>query len=305
MAREWDTFNDASRNGTFLLRRGFMDYHSGRFNDCSLIARDSHRHLIALLPANRVGETLYSHQGLTYGGWIMANRCTGPLMLEVMDAALSWMRLRGVNRLIYKPVPHIYHRYPAEEDLYALFRAGASVSEVNLSSAVDLSAPMRFNENSRRALKRAAAAGITIAETADYASFWAILEQVLASRHNTSPVHTLEEIQLLHDRFPKNIRLFGAFSANGEMIAGTVIFDTGTVAHAQYIASSDIARDRGALAMLFHTLVNDTFAGRHYFDFGISNEHHGQLLNTGLISQKSGFGARGITYTTYRLSLGE
>lgn len=249
------------------------------------------------------GETLYSHQGLTYGGWIMADRCTGPVMLEVMEAASAWMRSRGLNKLIYKSVPHIYHRYPAEEDLYALFRAGASVTEVNLSSAIDLAAPMRFNENSRRALKRACAAGITIAESTDYTSFWAILEGVLASRHNTSPVHTLDEIQLLHDRFPHNIRLFGAYSPDGTMIAGTLIFDTGIVAHAQYIASSEVAREQGALAMLFQVLVSDTFAGRRYFDFGISNEHHGRLLNTGLISQKSGFGARGIAYTTYAFTL--
>lgn len=303
MAGAWDAFVGASRNGTFLFKRGFMDYHSDRFADCSMMARDSRGQLLAVLPANRVEDTLYSHQGLTYGGWIMADRCTGPVMLDVMEASLKWMRCQGVKELVYKPVPHIYHRYPAEEDVYALFRAGASVSEVNLSSAIDLGAPMRFNENSRRALRRASATDVAVAETDDYAAFWSILEEVLSSRHNASPVHSLEEIRLLHSRFPGHIRLHGAYSTDGRMIAGTVIFDTGVVAHAQYIASSAEGRGCGALALLFHRLITVEYAHRRYFDFGISNESHGLYLNAGLISQKSGFGGRGTAYTTYALPL--
>ena len=35
---EWDDFVARSRNGTFLLQRGYMDYHSDRFRDCSWMA---------------------------------------------------------------------------------------------------------------------------------------------------------------------------------------------------------------------------------------------------------------------------
>ena len=34
---EWDSFVRLSKNGTFLFERGFMDYHSDRFDDCSLM----------------------------------------------------------------------------------------------------------------------------------------------------------------------------------------------------------------------------------------------------------------------------
>ena len=40
-----------------------------------------------------------------------------------------------------------------------------------------------------------------------------------------------------------------------------------------------------------------------YFDFGISTEHNGRLLNEGLIYQKEGFGGRGICYDTYEYTL--
>ena len=80
---DWDSFVRRSKNGTFLLQRGFMDYHADRFFDCSVMvyegispadgyteeAPDS-RGLVAVFPANWVESEacVYSHQGLTYGG---------------------------------------------------------------------------------------------------------------------------------------------------------------------------------------------------------------------------------------------
>lgn len=47
----WDAFVDASKNGTFMLKRGYVDYHADRFTDHSLLFyRDEE--LVALLPAS-------------------------------------------------------------------------------------------------------------------------------------------------------------------------------------------------------------------------------------------------------------
>ena len=46
-----------------------MEYHADRFTDYSLLVYDGNK-LLALLPANRSGDVLYSHAGLTYGGVI-------------------------------------------------------------------------------------------------------------------------------------------------------------------------------------------------------------------------------------------
>ena len=44
-----------------------MDYHKDRFEDYSLMVFKDEK-LVAVLPANRVEDKLFSHQGLTYGG---------------------------------------------------------------------------------------------------------------------------------------------------------------------------------------------------------------------------------------------
>ncbi|MDE6285663.1 MAG: GNAT family N-acetyltransferase, partial [Muribaculaceae bacterium] len=92
-AAEWDAFVEASRNGTFLHRRGYMDYHAHRFADHSLMARDHAGRLLAVLPAHASGTVLASHNGLSYGGWLMApRRVTAAVMLGKFGLLADHMR---------------------------------------------------------------------------------------------------------------------------------------------------------------------------------------------------------------------
>lgn len=298
----WNQAVATSRNGTFLHHRNFMDYHSDRFEDYSLLAMDGNK-IVAMLPANRSGNTVYSHQGLTYGSWLMQDKCDAVTMMQVMKACIEFLKADGIEELIYKPVPHIYHRYPAEEDLYAIFRYGAVLTECNLSTTIDLDAPIRFDRGNKSAVNKAMRAGITINEGDNWEAYWEVLNEVLNTRHSTSPVHTVEEITLLQSRFPDNIKLYTAL-LNGKVIAGVVIFYTGQVAHAQYIASSNMGREHKALALIFDNIITQAAqSGYRYFDFGISCENHGLYLNEGLVTQKARMGGRGITYNAYSIKL--
>ncbi len=303
MKRMWDEFAAASRQGTFLLQRGYMDYHADRFEDYSLVAMRGGR-VCALLPANREGDEMWSHRGLTYGGWLTpVSGFDASVMLDVWDAALDFLRADGAKALHYKAIPWIYARCGAEDDVYGLFRLGAQMETCQISSTVDLQAPLGFDQNSRRNLRKAVAAGLTVEESDNFGAFWDVLGRVLTSRHGVGPVHSLAEMELLASRFPQNIRLFTVKNPKGYVLAGTVIYVCGHVAHAQYIAASDAGCAVGALPMLFSAVMERFAACCRYFDFGISTERGGQLLNAGLLRQKSGFGGRGVCYTSYRLTL--
>ena len=302
MQAQWDAFARQSRNGTFLHQRGYMDYHSDRFTDCSLVAmRDSKP--CALLPACIDNETLWSHRGLTYGGWLVPfKHFDATVMVEVMDAAVEWMRNNGIRRLVYKPVPHIYHRYPCEEDLYALFRHNASLIETNISTTIDLTCPLPFDRGNKSGANAARKAGIQVDPSEDWQGYWQLLSSLLGERYDTRPVHTLDEMQLLQGRFPENIRLYTA-TLNGELLAGVVMYLSAPVAHCQYIGASPQGKETKALTLLFQHLIEEsTRMGFRYFDFGISNEDHGRYLNEGLVQQKSRLGGRGIVYNTFEIN---
>lgn len=140
-------------------------------------------------------------------------------------------------------------------------------------------------------------------------AFWNLLEATLVERHGVKPVHTFEEIETLIERFPENIRLVTAHTHDGEMLCGTLLFLTQRVAHSQYIAASPLGRTLSALDFLFVTLIENIRANGiggftpDFFDFGISTESHGRVLNEGLIVQKELFGGSCVNYDEYILNI--
>ncbi|MEX0285123.1 MAG: GNAT family N-acetyltransferase [Paracoccaceae bacterium] len=300
-AEAWNAFVTQAKNATFLHDRGFMEYHADRFQDASyLIEREGE--LVALLPANRREDTIQSHGGLTYGGILSGTSMSASLMIEVVDTLTTQLRADGYSRLTYKPVPHIFHTQPAEEDIYALFRLGAMPVRTDVASAIPMDRRLPLAKGRKSGASKARRNGVEVAETQDFAAFWEVLTGTLADRHDAAPLHSLDEINLLQARFPQKIRLFGSF-LDGAMIAGVVMFDCGPVAHAQYIAAAPTGRDVGALDLLIRHLLDDVFADKAWFDFGISTTDGGQQLNVGLSRQKEMFGARSVVFQHYELAL--
>lgn len=302
---EWDALVARSRNGAFLFFRDYMDYHSDRFVDHSLMFL-RHGRPFALLPANAMPDGSWcSHRGLTYGGLVTDERATAEHVAQMMGMLNDYLRNAGFVRVVYKPTPWIYHVVPAEEDLHALFHVcHAQLSGRALSSAIDLRRqPPRFDESRRSGIRKAEREGIVIEESTDYEAFWNVLTGNLNNRYHAQPVHSLDEIRLLATRFPNNIRLFVA-RKDGEMLGGTVLYLSQRVVHTQYISATENGKQLGALDLLFHHLLHEHDFSQSYFDFGTSaSDSHPSALQLPLLFQKEGFGARGICYDTYEWTL--
>jgi len=300
---EWNQFVKNSKQGTFLLDRSYMDYHSDRFTDHSLLVYRQGK-LYALLPANERDHTLYSHQGLTYAGLLTTTKATTEDICEVFVAIRQYLKSLGFQKMIYKPIPWIYHQIPAEEDLYALFKeCNAQISVRNISAVIDLHHPLKWYNIRKQGAKKAFNQPIHIECSEDYATFWEILSTNLMKTYQATPVHTLEEIKLLHARFPESIKLYVALQEDGKMLGGTLLYITPKVVHTQYISASEEGKQKHALDALFMQLIQQEYKDWDYFDFGTSNENGGKVLNTSLIYQKEGFGGRGVVYDTYEWEL--
>ena len=299
-AQKWNDFIEQSRQGTFLFNRSYMDYHADRFQDASLMIYRKGQ-LYALLPANRLGDTLYSHQGLTYGGLITKKQSTTAEICEVFIKINEYLYHSGVQRVIYKPTPWIYHCYPGEEDLYTLtYICHAQLTSRDISSTIPFDSRIKFTESRRSGIRKATRAGVTVRESKDLATFWDILDKNLTNKYATHPVHSLEELTLLHSRFPNSIRLFMAYNNKGIAIGGTIIYEMPRVVHSQYISASPEGKRLGAIDLLFDYILNDVYANhKGFFDFGKSTEEGGKILNKTLIFQKEGFGGRGVCYDCY------
>lgn len=297
----WDDFVRNSKNGIFMFERGFMDYHSDRFKDNSLMFYDDDK-LIAVLPITLHGDELRSHGGLTYGGFITSDKMKQHHMNDCFDALKIYMQDNKISKLIYKLIPHIYHKQSAEEDLYSLYRVGAKLFKIEPSTTIFLKNPLKMSKGRKAQVARAKREGVIIQESDDFTNFIRLENLILSEHYNTKAAHTSEELKLLKSRFGDKIQLWIA-EYRGRLIAGTVIFIYENVVHTQYLAADETAREIGGLDLLIKTLM-DKFSESHtYFDFGISSENNGQYLNEGLIAQKEGFGGRAIAYQTWEMNL--
>jgi Acetyltransferase (GNAT) domain len=301
---EWNAFVRSSRNGTFLFERGYMDYHGDRFKDFSLVVRDNKGRVKAMLPANREEDRVVSHGGLTYGGFIIDSSTGTASMLDVFSHATEFLSASGIREFIYKPVPHIYHLEPCEEDLYALFRMEAQLIQRDVGACA---CPAEIEQPSKRLrwlIRRAEDAGIVVEESERFEDFWPILEDNLAARHQVAPAHSLSEIRLLKSRFPANIRLF--LAKRGEsVLAGSVVYETVNVAHCQYAGATEEGRALGAQRLVVTELLRTRFRDKKWFDYGISTAEEALTLNTGLQDFKERLGLRAVVSDRYRMTLWE
>jgi hypothetical protein len=298
---EWDRFVDRSKNGVFLFYRSYMEYHADRFADHSLLFFDNNK-LLALLPANRREDVLVSHGGLTFGGFVTDERMRTPTMLGLFEALHEHCRAHGMTRVVYKPVPHIYHRLTAEEDLYALFVCHGRLVRRDVSSTIVMRDRPGLSKGRKWAVKRAKGNGIHVRPSGDFERFMAIEEENLRTKYGTKPTHSAAELRLLAERHPEHIKLYGAYK-DDRLLGGVVVYENRHVVHAQYIATTQEGRDLAALDCVIDGLLNDIYADKMFFDFGISTEDGGKTLNVGLIENKESYGARAVAYDWYEVDV--
>ena len=297
-ADEWNQFVAESKNGVFLFDRRYMDYHSDRFCDHSLMFYSDGR-LLAVLPAHQSGDTLCSHNGLTYGGLVMSPRLTVVQTMHLFHEMNEYLRSQGIRHVSYKAIPWIYHRLSAEEDLYALYHeCHARIVARDFATNIYLSAGLRWERVRRRGIVRARNAGVVVERSNHYEAFWQVLADNLMNKYGVKPVHSLQEIELLHGRFPQNIQLYQAVR-EGKVLGGVVLYISSQVVHAQYSSASPEGKKLGVIDLLYDQIFKD-YRDYPYFDFGRSTEHpDGSGLNENLVFQKEGYGGRGLCYDIY------
>lgn len=302
LKERWNDFCKKSKNGIFMFNRDYMDYHSDRFKDHSLLFYNEDS-LVALLPVNEYEHKLYSHGGLTFGGFICGEHMKQHIMQDCFTALRDYMYECDLKSVLYKKIPYIYNLKPSDEDLYSIYVANGKIEKVEPATVIDLCEPYKMTKGRKAQISRAKREGIKIVELTkldDFCVFIDLENEVLKERHNTQAVHTGAELKLLKDRFPDNIHLYGAFD-NNNMIAGTVIYEYVNTVHTQYMAANNRAREIGALDYTIKYLIDYYTDSKRWFDFGISSEDEGRTLNEGLISQKEGFGGRTMAYITLTL----
>ena len=222
----WDSFCEQALNATFLHTYRFLSYHGDRFKNLSVLIMESGK-VVGIFPAAESlidPSLIISHPGITYGGIVHQGRLTGLRMLDALKALSEYYGLAGYERLEYKAIPFIYPRSPSQDDLYALFQLGAKRTRCDLSSTIDLVNRQKISERRRRG-KRKAEKVVTLSSDSELlGDLWNVITQNLASKHDAKPVHSISDIGLIIERFPKEVTIRCALMDN-IVEAGIILFN--------------------------------------------------------------------------------
>jgi len=297
---EWNSFVSQSKNGTFLFHRDFMEYHKDRFEDFSLMVFKRNK-LVALLPAHIVGGTVYSHKGLSYGGFLVLSDLRSQDYILSFSTLLEFLEKESISSLFLKTMPYIYNKSIGDEIRYVLSVLEAKQDFCDSYFVIDTIEDYKPNRNRKRAIKLAKQKGVTLIRSG-IEIFWSdILIPNLKNKFNIKPVHSIDEILYLQRLFPDRIVFFGA-KHGGEIKAGVVMFITETVAHFQYSSGTDDRTQTGALDFLFHEIIK-RYHDKKYISFGSSSTDKSLKIDAGLSYWKESFGAHLMAQDAFTISV--
>lgn len=274
-----------------------MDYHSDRFEDFSVLVFKAEK-LIAVMPANKKGNTLYSHQGLSYGGFLVLKGIRTKDYIEAFSALLKWVCSEGFLEIQMKQLPFIYNKNLSQEFDYIIHETQSKIIENNSYYVLDNLKQYKPNRNRLRGIKKGAQQMELVNSGMDY--FWEnILTKNLNDKFGVKPVHTFKEITALQSQFPNHIKFYAA-QEKSTIHAGVLLFVTDNVVHFQYSSGKEDRDETGALDFLFDAIIKK-YSDYKYISFGSSATDDSLKIDSGLAYWKESFGATVIPQRTYAI----
>lgn len=299
----WNAFVDQAKNATFLFHRDFMEYHQDRFEDFSLLIFDKNK-LVAILPANRVGDTVYSHQGLTYGGLVYDKKMKIGEVDEIFDQLLVYLKTNAFINLFWNPIPVFYIPNGNSAIDFFIVKNQGHLYRKEMNLVVNLREEILISKSKLKHFRKIENLNLEVVEEASFSAFWIhVLEKRLLEKHNVKPIHSLAEISYLKEKFPNSIKQFSVYFEN-EIIAGITLFESENGVKSQYGATTLIGEKYRALDYLFIKLIEKyKKEGKHFFDMGIVNENNEKGYNSGLLQQKQELGCSVYNQDFYKIVL--
>lgn len=287
--QNWDDFVSKAKNATFLFHRDFMEYHQDRFEDYSLIIEDEKK-WVAVLPANIVGDTLFSHQGLTYGGLVIRENFAKTTIITIFESLIVHLKKNQFKNFFIKPILSFYTDENNFVMEYSLVLKNTDLYRKDINLFIDFKSNFSISKSKLKHFRRVSSLGLEIREDANFQLFWNdVLIPRLKEKHNAKPVHTLEEIIYLHSKFPENVKQFNVYFED-KILAGITLFVFKNGVKSQYGATTPLGEKMRALDFLFISLIHKFKDKFSFFDMGTVSENQGKSINQGLLKQKQELG---------------
>jgi hypothetical protein len=254
------------------------------------------------------GKSRYvSHAGASFGGLVLKKDMGIKDISDITLLFLEHVKKLGAASVEIILPPFFYSEKQNNYADFILSREGFGFRKREITSVITLprtADPVlgMFKNECRTAIKKAIKGGVEVRQCENWDGYYTILKKNLNLRHNVTPAHSLEELKDLHNRFPREILLFGAF-VEDNLAGGIVIFKCNNRAStAFYISHDQEYQAFRPVNLLFYEVIKWSIVQKlSYLDFGLFTVNMDP--NWGLGKFKEGFGAQGMFRDYYYKTL--
>ena len=301
----WDYYIQKSNNGTIFHLRNFLSYHRERsFQDCSFMFYHK-KNIEAVFTGAIIDNCLYSHPGASFGGFVY-NELSFPYANQIVDELILAARQLKLSEIVIIPPPFIYYKKYNETMEYCLYSKGFNNIEYYISSFVNLENDLisQMHDRKKRYIKKMQGE-VEIQESDDLESFYPILINNKL-KHKAKPTHTLEELKILMNRFPNQIKLLVS-SKDQKIIGGALNFITNdnTCILFYNMIDYDYQHLQIASIQIYESLKWAKNNSLKFLDIGVSQIYKEDKIipHESLINFKEQFGAQAMIRKVMKLEL--
>ena len=301
----WDDYVETSNNGTIFHLRKFLAYHQNRnFQDHSLMFYENNK-IVALFTAAMIDNCLYSHPGASFGGLIY-NQLSFKDCKEIIALIIEYAKENKTSKITVIPPPFIYYQQYNETMEYCLYNHSFEITEYYISSFVNLNVdPMELIHNRKKRYIKKLNNQIEIKASEDLDAFYPILIDNKA-RHNVRPTHSKEELKILMQQFPEQIKLLLSYK-NNEVIGGSLVFITNKDSCILFynMINYDYQELQVASLQIYETLKWAYKNKIKFLDIGVSQLYKNDKIipHDSLINFKEQFGSQAMIRKVMKLKL--
>lgn len=298
----WNAFVSSAQNATFLFHRDFMEYHADRFQDYSLLVFEEEK-LVSIIPANTTEDKVYSHNGLTYGGFVLNQTVAENDFEKIYAAVVDFLKKADKKQLVIKEMLPFYSQNNTIDFRDFFNKNRVKITDRKMNLAINFKSDYTISKSKKKHYRRLQSAGLVVKKEARFEVFWTkVLTPLLAEKYHTKPLHSLSEITFLQHKFPHNIEQYNLYQGE-EILAGITIFKTQKAVKSQYGATTENGKKHRALDYLFIHLIEEFSKSFDYFDMGTVDDNSELGYNEGLLNQKKELGCELYYQNIYQIAL--
>jgi hypothetical protein len=285
----------------------FLDYH--KKIECFYLVVELNQKIVSYLPFTKRNNSILSHGGGTYGGFIQIDDLLTEELFEIENELLKILKLNGIDRLTIRFLPTLFWNDPSSLNSYFFSKMDSLFTEeefyLPLDENLNSMDNLKFRRNHKRDVKKFLQNEFELISCnleKDVLAFYEILENNL-KKHKVKPTHTLDDLIWLFNSMNDKISI-SLIKSEKKYQAGLTLFDiNSSTDYVMYGSMNYNSNSSGALKYLYWKVaLNSYISGKKYLSLGI-NTKHDEPKNLPLEIFKLGLGAEVVDRHTKVLHL--